>query len=230
MSAEPQFTSSERVPKNRHLSIVSSDEEARGTSSHKKPQKAALVPQAVPRSRRTLMVLLFATIPLILLFVLLINIFTASKQYDLVDLKTQELALSQQNEALSEEIAYYQAPQDLAIRASQLGLVATQAQATINLQTGEISGTPMVATQPDEAHDTKNLIDPPALYDTDAYATASQRADDQRKKDEAEAKAKAEEKKKADEKAKADASASASASPSAANNSASAEPTPSAGN
>lgn len=228
MSAEPQFTGSERVPKNRHLSIVSNDDETRGVTSHKKPQKAALVPQAVPRSRRTLMVLLFATIPLILLFVLLINIFTASKQYDLVDLKNQELTLSQQNEALSEEIAYYQAPQDLAVRASQLGLVATQAQATINLQTGEISGTPIAATQPDEEHDTKNVIDPPALYDTDAYATASQRADEQRKKDEAEAKAKAEEKKKADEKAKADASVSAS--PSAAGSSASAEPSASAGN
>ncbi len=215
MSAEPQFPESERGLQSRHLRAVPSSTKAEQEGASRPAR--ALVPEAAPRTQRTLMILLFASIPLILLLVLLINILTAQRQYDLVDLRAQELSLTQQNEALSQEIAFHQAPQDLAIRASQLGLVSTQAQATINLQTGEISGVPMSAVAPQDADAQKNLVAPPALYDTKAYATASQRAEEQRKQEEE--KRKAEEAKK---KAKEDAEKKASASPSAATPSASA--------
>lgn len=94
-----------------------------------------------------------------LLAVLVLSIVMASRQYDLVELRAQEQALIQQNEALSQEIEFHQAPQDLAIRASQLGLVAASSQATLDLQTGEITGTPLAAVE-GEAN-SKNLISPP---------------------------------------------------------------------
>ncbi|WP_346843662.1 hypothetical protein [uncultured Rothia sp.] len=216
MSAEPQFPGNEREVKRRHLSVVPRGDDRRVPEKSSRSQKA-LVPDATPRTRWTMLIFVIASIPLTLMLILLTNILTASRQYDLVDLRTQELSLSQQNEALSQEIAYYQAPQDLAVRASQLGLIATQAQATINLQTGEITGTPVPAAPlaEDDQSKTENLIDPPALYDTQAYATASQRAEEQKKKDEEAAKAKAEEEKKAEETRRAEeAKKSASASPS----------------
>ncbi|WP_421084558.1 hypothetical protein [Rothia nasimurium] len=138
-----------------------------------------------------------------LIVVLSLSITMASRQYELVDLRAQEQALIQSNEALAQEIEFHQAPQDLAIRASQLGLVAASSQATIDLNTGEISGIPMAVTGEDPA--TKNLISPPALADTKAYEEASARAEEQRKKEEAEAKAKQE----AEAKASSDPSAPA---------------------
>ena len=119
-------------------------------------------------------------------------------------MRATEQALSQQNEALAQEIEFHQAPQDLAIRASQLGMVTSPSRATINLSTGEISGVPMAAQEPSEATD--NLIAPPALADTQAYEEASIRAEEERKKKEAEAK-------EAEAKASASATASASAAP-----------------
>ena len=127
-----------------------------------------------------------------------------------VELRAQEQALIQQNEALSQEIEFHQAPQDLAIRASQLGLVAASSQATLDLQTGEITGTPLAAVE--GAANSKNLISPPALADTQAYEQASARAEEQRKKEEAEAKASAEASASAAASASAQASASAAAS------------------
>jgi len=146
---------------------------------------------------------------LALLIVLGLSITMASRQYDLVELRATEQALSQQNEALAQEIEFHQAPQDLAIRASQLGMVTSPSRATINLSTGEISGVPMAAQEPSEATD--NLIAPPALADTQAYEEASIRAEEERKKKEAEAKEV--EAKEAEAKASASATASASAAP-----------------
>ena len=51
------------------------------------------------------------------------NILVAQRQYELVDMHAQELALTQQNEALHQELGYNEAPQDLAIRASLLEYV-----------------------------------------------------------------------------------------------------------
>ncbi len=195
MSAEPQFPGRSPEKKSRHLSVVRSE-------NGEQQNKRALVPEASPRTSRRLMITVFSMIPLVLLLILLINIMTASRQYDLVELRTQEETLTQENEALAQEIEYYQAPQDLAVRASQLGLIATDVQASIDLQTGKVTGVPLAATKSEDQP--KNLIDPPSLNDTEASATASERAEEQKKKEEAE------------QKKKAEAEASASASPSAA--------------
>lgn len=201
MSAEPRFpvTADAGIEDNAkpRLSVVCNED---------KPQKPTRRPLSRSRalkvhSNRWRVFIALGAMLVALLTVLVLSIVMASRQYDLVELRSQEQALVQQNEAISQEIEYYQAPQDLAIRASQLGLVAGSSQATLNLKTGEVTGTPMAAEKKEEQ--SKNLIAPPALSDTQAYEKAKAQAEEQRKKDEAEAKAKA----------SASASASAKASP-----------------
>lgn len=215
MSAEPQFPGRTPEKKRRHLSLVRSE------SSEQQQNKRALVPEASPRTSRRLMITVFSMIPLVLLLILLINIMTASRQYDLVELRTQEETLTQENEALAQEIEYYQAPQDLAVRASQLGLIATNVQASIDLKTGKVTGVPLAATKSEDQP--KNLIDPPSLNDTEASVTASERAEEQKKKEKEEA----EKKKKAEAEASASASSSSAAQPGASGSS-QPEPAPSA--
>lgn len=203
MSAEPRFptTADDARFSRPHLSVVP-DQRPEPVKEQRRPLSRALVTRS--QSNRWRVFLGLGAMLLALLIVLGLSITMASRQYDLVELRATEQALSQQNEALAQEIEFHQAPQDLAIRASQLGMVASPSRATINLSTGEISGIPMAAQEPSEATD--NLIAPPALADTQAYEEASIRAEEERKKKEAEAK-------EAEAKASASASASASAAP-----------------
>lgn len=203
MSAEPRFpTAADAAMASRPRLSVVPDQRPEPEKQQRRPLSRALATRS--QSNRWRVFLGLGAMLLALLIVLGLSIMMASRQYDLVELRATEQALSQQNEALAQEIEFHQAPQDLAIRASQLGMVASPSRATINLSTGEISGVPMAALEPSEATD--NLIAPPALADTQAYEEASIRAEEERKKKEAEAK-KAE--------AKASASASASANPGA---------------
>ncbi|OAX53743.1 hypothetical protein A5N15_11470 [Rothia kristinae] len=54
-------------------------------------------------------------------FALLMNITISQNQYDLVQLRAQEQDLTERNQALSQEIEFQQAPQNLAARASPAG-------------------------------------------------------------------------------------------------------------
>ena len=209
MSAEPRFPTStdEGGQLNKPRLSVVRDE----------PQEAAPARRPLSRSRALRATSnrwrVFVALGAMLVALLVLSIVMASRQYDLVELRAQEQALIQQNEALAQEIEFHQAPQDLAIRASQLGLVAASSQATLDLQTGEITGTPLAAVEGETA--TKNLIAPPALADTQAYEEASARAEEQRKKEEAKAQASAEASARAAASASAQASVPASASPTA---------------
>ncbi|MDO4898463.1 MAG: hypothetical protein Q3965_04050 [Rothia sp. (in: high G+C Gram-positive bacteria)] len=215
MSAEPRFPNSNDAGKavRPRLSLVRNDGDVQ---RQRKPLSRTLAVRS--QSNRWRVFLSLGAMLFALLVVLGLSIVMASRQYDLVELRSTEQALIQQNEALSQEIEYHQAPQDLAIRASQLGMVASNSPATIDLQTGEVSGTPMAAQEATDA--TKNLIAPPALADTEAYKDASVRAEEQRKKEEAEAKAKA----------SASASASAASASLSASASATAAPSPASTN
>lgn len=188
MSAEPRFplaAESDAAAAKPRLTVV--QDEGKSTRSERRPLSRSRALKVQSNRWRVFMAL--GAMLIALLTVLVLSIVMASRQYDLVELRSQEQALSQENEALAQEIEYYQAPQDLAIRASQLGLVAGSSQATLNLTTGEITGTPLVAEKTSE--EPQNLIAPPALSDTQAYEKAKARAEEQRKKEEAEAKAKA---------------------------------------
>lgn len=156
------------------------------------------------------MLAVFAAIPLTLIFILLLNVLIVTRQYDMVDLRAQEQRLVQENQALQQEIGFKEAPQDLAIRASTLGMFVSSSQATLNLQTSTIEGTPAPVASPTgiEGSKQENLISPPAAGSNESYAKSIVDADKsvQQRHGQASAAAKA--------------SASASASPAQQNNSA----------
>lgn len=118
------------------------------------------------------MLAVFAAIPLTLVFILLLNVLIVTRQYDMVDLRAQEQQLVQENQALQQEIGFKEAPQDLAIRASTLGMFVSSSQATLNLQTSTIEGTPAPAASPTgiEGSKQENLISPPAAGSEESYA------------------------------------------------------------
>ena len=131
---------------------------------------------AVTRRARRLspptMLAVFAAIPLTLVFILLLNVLIVTRQYDMVDLRAQEQQLVQENQALQQEIGFKEAPQDLAIRASTLGMFVSSSQATLNLQSSTIEGTPAPVASPTGAEGNKqeNLISPPAAGSEESYA------------------------------------------------------------
>ena len=167
---------------------------------------------AVTRRARRLspptMLAVFAAIPLTLIFILLLNVLIVTRRYDMVDLRAQEQRLVQENQALQQEIGFKEAPQDLAVRASALGMFASSSQATLNLQTSKIEGTPAPVASPTGKAATKeqNLIAPPAAGSEESYAKSVVDADKTTQQRHASA--------------AASASASATASPAAANNAA----------
>ena len=125
------------------------------------------------------MLAVFAAIPLTLIFILLLNVLIVTRQYDMVDLRAQEQQLVQENQALQQEIGFKEAPQDLAIRASTLGMFVSSSQATLNLQSSTIEGTPAPVASPTGAEGNKqeNLISPPAAGSNESYAKSIVDAD-----------------------------------------------------
>ena len=138
---------------------------------------------AVTRRARRLspptMLAVFAAIPLTLIFILLLNVLIVTRQYDMVDLRAQEQRLVQEKQALQQEIGFKEAPQDLAIRASTLGMFVSSSQATLNLQSSTIEGTPAPVASPTGAEGNKqeNLISPPAAGSNESYAKSIVDAD-----------------------------------------------------
>lgn len=125
------------------------------------------------------MLAVFAAIPLTLVFILLLNVLIVTRLYDMVDLRAQEQQLVQENQALQQEIGFKEAPQDLAIRASTLGMFVSSSQATLNLQSSTIEGTPAPVASPTGAEGNKqeNLISPPAAGSNESYAKSIVDAD-----------------------------------------------------
>lgn len=125
------------------------------------------------------MLAVFAAIPLTLVFILLLNVLIVTRQYDMVDLRAQEQQLVQENQALQQEIGFKEAPQDLAVRASTLGMFVSSSQATLNLQSSTIEGTPAPVASPTGVEGSKqeNLISPPAAGSNESYAKSIVDAD-----------------------------------------------------
>lgn len=209
MSAEPQYTDSETengVPAALHLSAVKERRNLRvvgdteiledGQEATEAPaprRRKPLSVQPVVRRRRRLSLVIATVLGVFvtLAAVLLLNISMSSNQYDLVQLRDQQRTLSEENQKTSQEIEYHQAPQNLAIRASQLGMVSASGQAQLDLKNSSVSGTPAPAEKaPADQEEAKkngqtNLIDPPLESDTDAAKQAEKQKQeaDQKNKD-----------------------------------------------
>ncbi len=169
-------TNASRVPSS--VRAAARTEEARETKPKQRNPLSTVRRRARKLSPPT-MLAVFAAIPLTLIFILLLNVLIVTRQYDMVDLRAQEQRLVQENQALQQEIGFKEAPQDLAIRASTLGMFVSSSQATLNLQSSTIEGTPAPVASPTGAEGNKqeNLISPPAAGSNESYAKSIVDAD-----------------------------------------------------
>lgn len=169
-------TNASRVPSS--VRAAARTEEARETKPKQRNPLSTVRRRARKLSPPT-MLAVFAAIPLTLIFILLLNVLIVTRQYDMVDLRAQEQRLVQENQALQQEIGFKEAPQDLAIRASTLGMFVSSSQATLNLQSSTIEGTPAPAASPTgiEGSKQENLISPPAAGSEESYAKSIVDAD-----------------------------------------------------
>ena len=162
-------TNASRVPSS--VRAAARTEEARETKPKQRNPLSTVRRRARKLSPPT-MLAVFAAIPLTLVFILLLNVLIVTRQYDMVDLRAQEQQLVQENQALQQEIGFKEAPQDLAVRASTLGMFVSSSQATLNLQSSTIEGTPAPVASPTgiEGSKQENLIAPPVAGSNESYA------------------------------------------------------------
>jgi hypothetical protein len=75
-----------------------------------------------------------------LIAVLVLNISVSTGQYQLVQLRNQQLTLEKQNQDLTQRVQNFEAPQNLAARAAQYGMVASTSNGQIDLKTLAVTG------------------------------------------------------------------------------------------
>lgn len=134
----------------------------------------SVVPGRARRQRISTVVISLLALVLALASILVLNIQISGGQYRLVELRAQEQALSQQNEALTQDLEFYNAPQNLAVMATDLGMVPAQGSGTVDLTTGTVEGDPLPA-QPQEDHEI--LVEHAHQTGSEAADRAAQRAE-----------------------------------------------------
>lgn len=95
----------------------------------------------VPRKRRApFVVLCFALLAVALIAVLVLNISVSTAQYQLVELRARQSTLTKQNQDLTQQVQNFEAPQNLAAKAKDLGMVASTVKGQIDLSTLSVTG------------------------------------------------------------------------------------------
>lgn len=126
----------------------------------------SIVPAAGSSRRLPFLILCVAFLAAALTSVLLLNIQVSSGQYELVKLRSTERTLTQENEALNQQVQYLEAPQNVAGKAAELGMVPSGHVASIDVRSGEISG---VATPAEDGDAVTSLVNkPPAPLEAPA--------------------------------------------------------------
>lgn len=132
--------------------------------------------RAARRSRVSTVVMCTLALAAALVGILLLNIQITQGQYELTELTGQERALSQENEALTQDIEANSAPQNLAARANDLGMVSAKDVGSVDLVSGAVSAPSAVA----EKGDPQNILVPPAKMKGSDAAEANRRAAEER--------------------------------------------------
>lgn len=127
----------------------------------------SVVPGLATRRRVPFMLLIAGIMLAAVIGMLVLNISMANGQYSVVGLKGQERSLSQENEALRQEVNFLQAPQNVAKKAAKLGMVEPGVPAAIDLTTGKVTGK---ATPAKKGEAGKLLIKAPSKPDNDVKA------------------------------------------------------------
>lgn len=100
----------------------------------------ALVRSAPGKRRAPFVVFCFAVLAAALMTVLVLNISVSTAQYQLVQLRSEAAGLTKQNQDLTQQVQNYEAPQNLAAKAAELGMVASTVKGQIDLNTMIVSG------------------------------------------------------------------------------------------
>ncbi len=99
------------------------------------------VVRTVPRKRRApFVVLCFAMLAVALIAVLVLNISVSTAQYQSVELRARQSTLTKQNQDLTQQVQNFEAPQNLAAKAKDLGMVASTVKGQIDLSTLSVTG------------------------------------------------------------------------------------------
>ncbi|MCO4256621.1 hypothetical protein [Pseudarthrobacter cellobiosi] len=99
------------------------------------------VVRSAPKKRRApFVVMCFALLAVALVAVLVLNISVSASQYQLVELRGKQSTLTKQNQDLTQQVQNFEAPQNLAAKASDLGMVASTVKGQIDLSTLAVTG------------------------------------------------------------------------------------------
>ena len=97
-------------------------------------------PLGPPEAPGPFVVLCFGLLALALMAVLVLNISVSSAQYQLVELRGEQSTLTKQNQDLTQQVQNFDAPQNLAAKATELGMVASTVKGQIDLSTLTVTG------------------------------------------------------------------------------------------
>jgi cell division protein FtsL len=104
--------------------------------------------RTAPRKRRApFVVLCFAMLAVALVTVLVLNISVSTAQYELVTLKARQSTLTKQNQDLTQQVQNFEAPQNLAAKATELGMVASTVKGQIDLSNLSVTGKAVPAVE-----------------------------------------------------------------------------------
>lgn len=109
----------------------------------------SVVPAPPTRGRVPFAVFSMAALIAALVVVLMLNISVSSSQYKLVSLRGEEVALAEQNQALTQQLENLRAPQNLATAAHELDMVASPTFGTIDVDSLAVTGSPEPAKESD---------------------------------------------------------------------------------
>ncbi|MEF3121477.1 hypothetical protein [Kocuria flava] len=148
-----------------------------GVPERSGPVRAPLtvVPARARRRRVSTVAVSLLALVVALATILVLNVQISGGQYRLVELRAEEQALSQRNEALTQDLEFYSAPQNLAVMAADLGMVPAEGSGTVDLTDGSVEGDPLPA-QPQEDHEV--LVEHPHQTGSEAADRAAERAEE----------------------------------------------------
>ncbi|UVJ41047.1 hypothetical protein [Arthrobacter sp. CJ23] len=115
--------------------------ETKGLDAGRKPRTPLSLVRSIPGKRRApFVVLCFTVLAAALLTALVLNISVSTAQYELVQLKADAATLGKQNQDLTQKKQNFEAPQNLAAKAAELGMVASTVKGQIDLDTMTVTG------------------------------------------------------------------------------------------
>lgn len=109
----------------------------------------SVVPAAPTRGRVPFAVFSMAALIAALVVVLMLNISVSSSQYKLVSMRGEEVALTEQNQALTQQLESLRAPQNLAAAALELDMVTSPTFGTVDVDSLTVTGSPEQARESD---------------------------------------------------------------------------------